>query len=99
MKENAVVSEAAFKRREAAAGRIMQHAQIGYRDLEASRRAWGEIYETCDKAGVRVARYGITLDWTMGLSARPAGGAPSRGLGLLLDGPEDFVRTDCERHR
>ena len=91
LKENAVVSEAAFKRREAAAGRIMQHAQIGYRDLEKSRRAWGEIYETCDKAGVRVARYGITLDWTMGLPPGPRASAV-KGTGMLLDGPEDFVR-------
>src|SRR5438105_8259037 len=63
LKENGVASEAEFKRREASRGRIMQHAQIGYRDPEKSRRAWAEIYETCLGAGVRVDRYGICLDW------------------------------------
>lgn len=49
LKENGVASEAAFKRRESAAGRIMLHAQIGFRDLEKSRRAWGEIHEACHR--------------------------------------------------
>ena len=40
-----VASEADYKRREMAAGRIMRHAQIGYRDAEKSRRAYGEIHE------------------------------------------------------
>lgn len=91
LKENAVPSEAAYKRRESAAGRIMQHAQIGFRDLEKSRRAWGEIHEACHRKGVRVDRYGITLDWAMGLPAKERQVAV-KGTGILLSQPEEFVR-------
>jgi hypothetical protein len=91
LKENAVPSEVVYKRRESAAGRIMQHAQIGFRNLEKSRRAWGEIYETCHRKGVRVDRYGITLDWAMGLPAKERQVAV-KGTGILLGRTEDFVR-------
>jgi methylmalonyl-CoA mutase cobalamin-binding subunit len=86
-----VDSEADYKRRAMAEGRIMQHAQIGYRDPERSRRAWAEIYETCDKSGVRVDRYGICLDWAMGLPRDRRKAVPI-GTGLILDAPEDFAR-------
>lgn len=87
-----VDSEAEYKRRAIAEGRIMQHAQIGYRDPERSRRAWAEIYETCAKSGVRVDRYGICLDWAMGLPRDKRKAVPI-GTGLILDAPEDFARV------
>lgn len=83
-------SEAAYKRRCMEQGRIMQHAQIGFRDLGKSRRAWTEIYESCERQGVRVDRYGICLDWTMGLP-RDLRDEKWRGTGLILDSPEDFA--------
>lgn len=83
-------SEAEFKRDCAASGRIMQHAQIGFRDPEKTGRAYADIYETCQKQGVSVDRYGICLDWSMGY-ARDNRSDEMRGTGLLLDGPEDFV--------
>ncbi len=84
-------TESGYKRRCMAEGRIMQHAQIGFRDLEKSCRAWAGIYETCRKQGVTVDRYGICLDWSMGL---PRGQRDEawRGTGLILDRPEDFLR-------
>lgn len=84
-------SEAEYKRRAMAETRVMQHAQIGFRDPEKSRRAWAEIYETCDRAGVRVDRYGVSLDWAMGLP-RDRRKTISAGTGLILDGPQDFIR-------
>lgn len=91
LKEVGAPSEAEFKRRTTAAGRIMQHAQIGYRDKEKSRRAWHEIWDTCRKKDVTVDRYGICLDWCMGYPrARRSEGFV--GTGMVLDTPEDFVR-------
>ncbi|MBT7612717.1 MAG: hypothetical protein HN577_05830, partial [Rhodospirillaceae bacterium] len=82
-------SEAAFKRRCAGENRIMRHGQIGFRDFEKSRRCYHEIWETCDKAGARVDRYGITLDWAMGYPLDMRTGP--RGTGMWLESPEQCV--------
>lgn len=84
-------SEAAYKRSQMAAGRIMRHAQIGYRDPEKSRRAYAEIHERAAAAGARVDRYGLCLDWSMGYP-RGRRGEALRGTGMILEGPEDFAR-------
>ena len=84
-------SEAAYKRSQMAAGRIMRHAQIGFRDPEKSRRAFAEIHERLAAAGARVDRYGLCLDWAMGFP-RERRSEQLRGTGMILDGPEDFVR-------
>ncbi len=83
-------SEADYKRDMAGQNRIMQHAQIGFRDFAKTRRAWAEIYERCQARGIRVDRYGICLDWTMGLP-RELRDEKWRGTGLVLEKTEDFV--------
>lgn len=90
-----VESEAAYKRQAAAEGRIMQHAQIGFRDPAKSRRAWREIWEECAKHGARVDRYGICLDWSMGLPPGMRKTVPA-GTGLILPGTEDFIALAAE---
>ena len=89
--ETGAASEAAYKRQAAAEGRLMQHAQIGYRDLEKSCRAWAEIHASLAARGKRVDRYGICLDWVMGLP-RDRRSVALRGTGLIFDRPEDFAR-------
>ena len=64
-----VACESDYKRRRAGERAIMLHAQIGYRSLAKSRRAYAEIYERLTAAGYRVDRYGICLDWSMGYPA------------------------------
>ena len=90
LKAAGVGSEAAYKRARAAQGRIMQHAQIGFRDPVKSKRAYAEIYETCQRHGVTVDRYGICLDWSMGYP-RHSRNIDLQGTGLVLDGPEAFA--------
>ncbi|MDA0703019.1 MAG: hypothetical protein O3A96_07250 [Proteobacteria bacterium] len=85
-----VESEADYKRRCGAEGRVMMHAQIGFRDPAKSRRAYGEIWERLDKAGYRLDRFGICLDWSMGYPAAMRAEMP-RGTGLIFDGPEDLA--------
>jgi methylmalonyl-CoA mutase cobalamin-binding subunit len=84
-----VASEAEFKRRSMASGRLMFHAQIGYRDPQQSCRAWAEIYESLAAEGNAPDRYGICLDWSMGYPAHVRRGKP-RGTGLILERSEDF---------
>jgi methylmalonyl-CoA mutase cobalamin-binding domain/chain len=83
-------SEAAFKRACAASGRVMQHAQIGFRDPEKTRRAYAEVYQACQKRKINVDRCGICLDWSMGYR-RDDRRDEMRGTGLLLEDVEDFV--------
>ncbi len=90
LKEHAVDSEFAFKQTAMANDRIMQHAQVGFRDPAKSRDAYAEIFETCARKGVTVDRYGICLDWSMGYARDDREGRPT-GTGLILDGPEYFA--------
>ncbi len=90
LEHHGVASEAVFKRDAVTRGMIMRHAQIGFRDIEKTRRCYHEIWERCASAGARVDRYGMTLDWAMGypLAMRDSG---PRGTGMWLKGAEDFV--------
>ena len=85
-----VESEAEYKRRRMAEGHVMLHAQIGFRDPDKSRRAYAEIYEALDKAGYRVDRFGICLDWSMGYPASKRDDMP-KGTGLILDNVDELV--------
>src|SRR5262249_52830847 len=77
-----VASEIEYKQRCVTEGRVMMHAQIGFRDAGKSQRAWAEIWEELDKSGYRVDRYGICLDWSMGYPRAHRKNMP-RGTGLI----------------
>ena len=85
-----VCCEAEYKQRKVAGSQLMQHAQIGWRDPGKSRRAWDDIHARCAERGVTIDRYGICLDWSMGI-ARDDRGDAIRGTGLILDTPEQFA--------
>lgn len=88
--EQGVSCENDYKRRAMAEGRVMLHAQIGFRDPARSRRAWAEIHERTAKAGQAVERYGICLDFSMGYPPAERARRP-RGTGMILERPEDFA--------
>lgn len=85
-----VASELDYKRQTMAEGRVMCHAQIGWRDPGQSIAAYHRIWEASAAQGHRVDRYGLCLDWSMALprSIRDKG---MRGTGMILRGVEDFV--------
>ena len=85
-----VRSESEYKHQRMAQGEIMLHAQVGYRSLAKTRRAYAEIHERVAAAGYRVDRYGICLDWSMGYPAARRADMP-RGTGLILERPQDFA--------
>ena len=84
-----VDSEAEYKRRRMAENAIMFHAQIGYRDVEKTRRACAEIYESLDRQGYRVDRFGITFDRNMGYPPALREERP-KGTGLILNSIKDW---------
>jgi methylmalonyl-CoA mutase cobalamin-binding subunit len=85
-----VASESEFKRQRMAQNVIMFHSQIGYRQLEKSKRAYAEIFERLDAVGYRIDRYGICLDWNMGYPWVERAQRP-RGTGMILERPADFI--------
>ncbi len=91
LQQHAVSCEAEFKRKCIADNRLMSHAQVGYRDLDKSCRAYGEIYEACAAKDVPLHRYGLCLDFSMGYPPDQRQDRP-QGTGLILSGVEDFVR-------
>jgi methylmalonyl-CoA mutase cobalamin-binding subunit len=91
LETNNVTSEAEYKRRKAAEGKIMQHAHIGFRSVERTVDAIGEVHGTCASRGVTVDRFGITLDWSMGYPVALRKDRP-KGTGIVLNGAEDFAR-------
>lgn len=86
-----VASEADYKRRAMAEGRIMQHAHIGFRSVERTVAAMAELHAAAARHGARIDRFGVTLDWTMGYPPARRDTA-TRGTGIVLRGPEDFAR-------
>lgn len=95
LKHYGVASEAAYKRQQAEAGRVMTHAQIGFRDPQKSRRAYAEVWDKLDKAGYRVDRYGICLDWSMGYPREQRKNMP-RGTGLIMQEIEDWTTLTAQ---
>jgi len=93
--ENNSDCEASYKRKCAASRRIMHHAQVGFRSLDKSCRAYAEIYESCLAQEVIIDRYGLCLDWSMGYPADQRHDRP-KGTGLVMAGVDDFIRlTHC----
>ena len=84
-----VASESDYKRLRIAEGRVMLHAQIGFRDPDKTRRSWAEIYEALDKRGYRLDRFGMALDRNMGYPPELRRDMP-KGAGLILETPEDW---------
>jgi len=90
-----VSSEAEYKREAIKAGRIQFHAQIGYRSLDDSRRAWSDIAGELQRDGLWVDRYGVCLDWSMGYPRDQRSTRP-RGTGLIVECAQDLCRLTSE---
>jgi len=90
-----VPSEADYKREAIAEDRVQFHAQIGYRSLDHSRRAWSDIASRLQREGLWVDRYGVCLDWSMGYPPDQRASRP-RGTGLIVECAQDLCRLTSE---
>jgi len=89
LSEYGVDCEATCKRARMDQKAAMLHAQMGYRNAEKSRRANREIHARLADTDIRLDRFGICLDWSMGYPAQRRAHTP-KGTGLILDSPEAF---------
>ncbi|MBT5414004.1 MAG: hypothetical protein HOK81_05330, partial [Rhodospirillaceae bacterium] len=82
-----VETEAEYKRRCVAEGRVMLHAAIGYRDPFRTARACTEVWEALDKKGYRLDRFGLVFDRNMGYPPEMRAEMP-KDTGLINDTEE-----------
>ena len=87
LKEQAVSSEFDYKRQCMADGRVMQHAQLGFRDMRKSLEAYHRIWSDCADRDIKIDRYGLCLDWSMAVP-RDKRAKATRGTGMILPDAE-----------
>lgn len=66
-KEKGVKSEGEYKRRMAAQNKVMKHSHIGWNSWDETAEGFVKIYETLKKDGSYIDRFGVALDWVMGV--------------------------------
>jgi len=84
-------NEIDYKRSRMQSGDLMQHAHLGFRDLEHTIDAIRRVYDYAAQRGVRVDRFGMCLDWSMGFR-RDQRTEQARGTGILLNDTAAFSR-------
>lgn len=84
-------SEYDYKRRCMAEGRVMQHAQVGFRDVERSCEAYRTVWQDCAARDVVIDRIGVCLDWSMAVP-RDQRSKATRGTGMIVSDPETCAR-------
>lgn len=67
MKKHGVKSEAEYKRKMIKAEKIMKHTHIGWNSWSATEQGFKTVYEELEKAGSFIDRFGVCLDWVMGV--------------------------------
>jgi methylmalonyl-CoA mutase cobalamin-binding subunit len=83
-------NEIEYKQNQMRSGHVMQHAHLGFRELEHSVDAIRRVFDSCSERGVRVDRFGMCLDWSMGYP-RDQRTDQARGTGILLNDAEAFA--------
>lgn len=69
-KEHDVKSEGEYKRQMAEQHKVMKHSHIGWNDWEETADGFVKIYENLKKEGSYIDRFGVALDWVMGVPER-----------------------------
>jgi len=89
-KEQGVTSEAEYKRRAIAQGKIMTHTHIGLDTWEETKSALQYLYDGMSKRGLVLDRFGLCLDRVMAYPPEMRHLVP-RETGPQLHTPEDWM--------
>lgn len=66
-KEQGVKSEGEYKKRMAKEHKVMKHSHIGWNEWSETAEGFAKIYEALKKEGSYIDRFGVALDWVMGV--------------------------------
>ena len=89
MKKHGVKSESEYKRNMIKAGKIMKHTHIGWNDWHATEEGFRKICEELENSGSFIDRFGVCLDWVMGVPDKYRDKIQVGG-GLLFKSPEEW---------
>lgn len=89
MKKHGVKSEAEYKRKMIKAGKIMKHTHIGWNSWSATEQGFKTVYEELERAGSFIDRFGVCLDWVMGVPEEYRNKFQAGG-GLILKSQEEW---------
>ena len=90
-KEKGVKSEGEYKKRMAAQGKVMKHSHIGWNSWQATEEGFIKIYDALREAGSSIDRFGVCLDWVMGVPEKYRNQFQA-GSGLIFKDPEEWKR-------
>lgn len=90
MKEYGVRSEAEYKMKMAKKGKVMHHAHIGWNSWEETAKGFRYIYEELKKRDVVLDRFGVALDWVMGVPEQYRDKV-MKGGSLIFETPEEWA--------
>ena len=89
IKKFGVKSEVEYKWRCAAEGRVMKHSPIGWNSWEVTAEGLRKIYTSLNDNGSYIDRFGLALDWIMGVPRELRDKVPA-GTGLIFETPEQW---------
>ena len=92
MEKYDVSSEAEYKQRRMNECKVMRHAQIGWNSWQETAKGFLHIYGELNHRGILLDRFGISLDWIMGVP-EVLRHKVNRGTGLILSSPEEWKQV------
>ena len=89
MRTHHVRSEGEYKRRMMKKKKVMHHTAIGWNSFEESAKNFRYIYKQLTERGVVLDRFGMCLDWIMGVP-EDMRDRVTPGTGLILNSEEEW---------
>lgn len=90
MKKYGVKSEAEYKIKLAKQKKVMHHAHIGWNSWEETAKGFRYIYEELKKKDIVLDRFGIALDWVMGVPENMRSRV-MKGGSLIFNTPDEWA--------